>query len=174
MWAGLYQLIKDSIPNCLHSEMKKKEEINPERNTCLFLEWLMGWCPVQAEKRLQEFWIECEPITLVGMQQNSKEDIRRLQHCGSRVSLLRPDYTCNIINCALYLHCSFNQWSQRTLQRAIKRGHIFHWGANLGDAPPSFPPFPVFFVRYISVCWIVKSGAWRQSQLTVKRVFAWG
>lgn len=42
MWASLDWLIKDSILNCLHIGMKKKEEINPERNTCLFVEWLMG------------------------------------------------------------------------------------------------------------------------------------
>lgn len=36
MWAGLDWLIEDSIANCFHSGIKKKEEVNAERNTCLF------------------------------------------------------------------------------------------------------------------------------------------
>lgn len=36
MWAGLDWLIKDSIANFLHSGIKKKEEINMERNICLW------------------------------------------------------------------------------------------------------------------------------------------
>lgn len=167
MWAGLDWLIKDSIPNCLHIGMKMKEEINPERNTLLFVEWLMGWWPVQAEKDCRSFGYSKNLLLLVGREQNSKEDIHRLQClgqyiCGSRVSPLWPDYKCNIINCALYLHISFKQRSQRTLHSMIKWGHVFHPGAKLGNAPPSFPPFPVS-VRYISVYWIVKSRAWRQS-----------
>lgn len=167
LWADLDCLIKDSTSNCLHIGMKNKEEINPERNTCLFVEWSMGWWPVQAEKDCRSFGYSENLLLLVGTEQNSKEDIHRLQCLeqyiwGSRVSLLWPDYKCNIINSALYLQSSFKQWSQRTLQSRIKWGHVFHLGAKLGDAPPSFAPFPVF-VRYISVYWIVKSRAWRQS-----------
>lgn len=165
MWAGLDWLIKDSIPNCLHIGMKKKEEINQERNTCLFVEWLMGWWPVQAEKDCRSFGYSENLLLLVGMEQNSKEDIHRLQcleqySCGSRVSLLWPDYKCNIINCALYLHSSFKQWSQRALQSMIKWGHVFHPEQSLAR---HLPPFPVCFVRYISVYWIGKSTAQRQS-----------
>lgn len=113
MWAGLDWLIKDSIANCLHSGMKKKEEIKTERNICLFVEQLMGCWPGQAEKDCRSFGYSENLLPLVGMEQNSKEDIHRLQRLeqysfGSRVSLLWPDYKCNIINCTIFLHSSFN------------------------------------------------------------------
>lgn len=113
MWAGLDGLIMDSIANCLHSGMKRKEEINRERNICLFVEWLMGCWPGQAQKDCRSFRYSEYLLPLAGMEQNSKENVHRLQclqqySCGSKVSLLWPDYKCNIINCTVYLHSFFN------------------------------------------------------------------
>lgn len=66
----------------------------------------MGCWPGQAEKDCRSFGYSKNLLPLVGMEQNSKEDIRRLRcleqySCGSRVSLSWPDYKCNMINCSI-------------------------------------------------------------------------
>jgi len=77
MWAGLDWLIKDSIANCLHSGKKKKEEINTEKNICLFVEQFMGHWPGQAEKDCRSSGYGENLLLLVGMEQKLKERHRQ-------------------------------------------------------------------------------------------------
>lgn len=148
MWADLHWLIKDSILNCLHIGMKKKEEIHPERNTCLFVEWWMGWWPVQAEKDCRSFGYSENLLLLVGMEQISKEDIHRLQcleqcSCGSRVSLLWPDYKYNIFNCTVPCTCTapLSNDLKELCGAWLSEDIYFTWEQSLEMHPPASQPF---------------------------------